>query len=97
MTPTSTVYEQLLLVEPSRLELAGRSFEDQALQAALAVLALRDEHLDGLWWSDTLAGAMRTGRGGLFQHRLCALEVTKAAASPAGTLGQVQWQPSAIL
>jgi hypothetical protein len=59
LQPADKLYPCLRLTCGSTLPLAGRSFEDQALQAALAVLvslAGADAEIDGLWWSDMLGG-----------------------------------------
>lgn len=98
--PTDKLYACLRLTCGSMLLLTGRSFEDQALQAALAVLislAGADADIDGLWWSDMLRGGMRTERGGIFQHLLPRYHV-RVVGAPAPTASPVPvWQPTAII
>jgi hypothetical protein len=98
--PTDKLYACLRLICGSTLPLTGRSFEDQALQAALAVLislAGADADIDGLWWSDMLGGEMRTERGGIFQHLLHRYQV-RVVGAPAPTASPVPvWQPAAII
>jgi hypothetical protein len=72
---TERLYCSLDLTANSELELEGRHFGDQLLQAALAVLASGDKQIDGLWWPDTLNGRFRTERGGVYQHLLCKLAI----------------------
>ena len=72
---TGQLYLALDLTPDTQLHLQTRPFEDQLLQAALAVLASKDEMIDGLWWPDTLNGEMRTERGGIYQHRLAELAI----------------------
>lgn len=81
--PTACLYSFLDLTPCSQLPLEGRPFEDQALQAALAGLAHVDQSIDGLWWSDTLGGAMRSERGGIYQDRLSEMNVTRGSIAPA--------------
>ena len=99
LVPTDKLYACLRLTRGSRLTLTGRSFEDQALQAALAVLislADADAEIDGLWWSDMLDGGMRTERGGIFQHLLARHRV-RVVGTPAPTASPVPvWQRTAI-
>lgn len=68
--PTERLYSALQLNYPSFTPLTKRSDEDQYLQASLAIMASQDDNIDGLWWTDTLSGSMRTERGGIFQHKL---------------------------
>lgn len=85
------------MTELSELHLVGRSVEDQVVQAALAVLASADPTIDGLWWTDTLDGEMRTERGGIYQHRLGKLRAAKAPPPPVDRVPQAVWLRSTIL
>jgi hypothetical protein len=94
---TSLLYSCLRLTPNSQLYLKNRPFEDQVLQASLAILASKDPMIDGLWWSDLLGGEMRTERGGIFQHLLSQLNIkvvpnVTIIAAPAAA-----WNPSNIL
>lgn len=73
---TSTLYQALNLTSGSQLQLRSRPFDDQVLQAALAVLASQDITIDGLWWPDKLDGEIRAERGGIYQHRLAGFAMT---------------------
>lgn len=95
--PTVALYDFLSVTSGSQLALTGRSFEDQALQAALAGLADADKSIDGLWWSNTLGGAMRSERGGIYQHRLDDMIVTQGGTAPPPVSPAVTWTESDIL
>jgi len=95
--PTAALYAFLNVTPGSQLQLAGRSFEDQALQAALGGLGDADQSIDGLWWSDTLCDAMRTERGGIYQHRLDDMIVTRGGVAPPPVRPVVTWEESGIL
>ena len=91
------LYLALDLAPNSQLHLEGRTFDDQLLQAALAVLASGDGMIDGLWWPDTLNGAMRTQRGGIYQHRLAGLATAIARSASLAPNLSAKELPCAIL
>ena len=97
LIPTDSLYAGLQLVSGSQLDLVGRPFADQVLQAALAVLVANDPAIDGLWWSDLLGGAMRTQRGGIHQHQLAQLDVKFQALAPAAISPSANWLQSKLL
>lgn len=70
------------------LNLTENSFCSQdvpmQLEATCAILlALRDQTIDGFWWSNVTSGIASTPRGGLFQDRLPTYVTKKLASSPA--------------
>lgn len=95
--PTAGLYAALGLADGSQLALTGRSFEDQVLQASLGVLASADQSIDGLWWSDTLCGEMRSERGGIYQQRLSSMSVARGVTVPAFISPVASWSESDIL
>jgi hypothetical protein len=100
LNPSDLLYACLRLTPKSTLYLTGRSFEDQALQAALAVMisfAEADDEVDGLWWSDMLGGEMRTERGGIFQHLLSNYCINVVSAPAVITSPVPVWQPTSII
>ena len=94
---TDLLYLALNLVSGSQLPLKNRSFEDQLLQAVLAVLASQDPSIDGLWWSDLSAGEIRTARGGIFQHLLPKRNVKVVSNVVVGTAPLPTFMQSDIL
>lgn len=67
---TPALYSKLLCVQGGIVPaIGGQTEEDGIIQAALACLLDRDTTVDGLWWSNTFNGAMRTERAGLLLNR----------------------------
>ena len=94
---TQLVYNALELTPSYVLSGAGRTTDDWTLQTCLAVLTFKDSSIDGLWWSDTLNGAMRSERGGIHQHLLSRITAHSVTLPVSAQAPPPIWEQSQIL